>query len=70
MNSLLKSVRLLSLGTEVALKCLPQVTSFHSTAVLDRNWNTHNRGPKKWLQHNKTIFPPQEPHEEPRKAVS
>lgn len=66
MNSLLKSVRLLSLSKELALK----TSSFHSSAVLDKKWNQRSNGPSKWLQHNKTVFPPQEPHEEPRKAVS
>lgn len=73
MNSLLKTVRLLSISKEAAktgLKTIPQLSSFHSSAVLDKKWNQRNKGPTKWLQHNKTVFPPQEPHEEPRKAVS
>lgn len=42
----------------------------HSTSVVQSKWNKHNTGPKKFLQYNKQIFPPQSLDEEPRKAVS
>ena len=42
---------------------------FHTTNGLNK-YNTHNKGPKKFLKYNKTVFPPQQPDEEPRKAVS
>lgn len=71
MNSLIKSVRLLSISKEfIAPTGLKVASSFHSSAALDTKYNSRNHGPTKWLQHNKTVFPPQEPHEEPRKAVS
>lgn len=73
MNFLLKHVRLLSLSKDVVaigLKSVPVVCGFHSSAIMDKSWNRQNFGPRKWLQNNKTIYPPQEAHEEPRKGVS
>lgn len=71
MNSLIKSIRLLNISKDlIAPTGLKVANSFHSSAALDTKYNSRNHGPTKWLQHNKTIFPPQEPHEEPRKAVS
>ncbi|XP_017869763.1 PREDICTED: 39S ribosomal protein L22, mitochondrial [Drosophila arizonae] len=35
---------------------------------LCTKWNKHNYGPRKWLEYNKTVHPPQEADEEPRKA--
>lgn len=49
---------------------LTQLRSFSLNAQCLAKWNRHNTGPQKWLQYNKIIHPPQEPHEEPRKAVS
>lgn len=48
--------------------------SIHTAAgaaggTLCTKWNKHNYGPRKWLEYNKTVHPPQEPEEEPRKAV-
>lgn len=40
------------------------------TGALCAKWNKHNYGPRKWLEYNKTVHPPQETDEEPRKAVS
>lgn len=61
----------------LAIRCIPNgvrqilpVQALHTTNVLDKNWNTANTGPRKWLQYNKVVHPPQEPHEEPRNAVS
>lgn len=44
-------------------------SSFHTTSSTAK-WNTQNIGPKKFLTYNKTIFPPQQPDEEPRPAVN
>ncbi|KAH8304130.1 hypothetical protein KR059_001031 [Drosophila kikkawai] len=47
--------------------------SIHTGAAggfLCAKWNKHNYGPRKWLEYNKTVHPPQETDEEPRKAVS
>ncbi|CAD7090781.1 unnamed protein product [Hermetia illucens] len=59
----------------LAIRCIPNgvrqilpVQALHTTNVLDKNWNTANTGPRKWLQYNKVVHPPQEPHEEPRNA--
>ncbi|XP_034474569.1 39S ribosomal protein L22, mitochondrial [Drosophila innubila] len=42
----------------------------HTSAVggLCTKWNKHNYGPRRWLEYNKTVHPPQEVEEEPRKA--
>lgn len=40
------------------------------TGALCAKWNKHNYGPRRWLEYNKTVHPPQETDEEPRKAVS
>lgn len=44
--------------------------SFHTSETMNKQWNGHNYGPRKWLEYNKTIFPPQKENEEPRPAVS
>ncbi|KAH8397916.1 hypothetical protein KR222_006319 [Zaprionus bogoriensis] len=36
--------------------------------ALCAKWNKHNYGPRRWLEYNKTVHPPQETDEEPRKA--
>lgn len=52
-------------------QCSKQIGSlFHTTAALDKSWNTRNTGARKFLEHNKTVFPPQAVGEEPRPAVS
>ena len=43
---------------------------FHTSSVLEKSWNTYNSGPRKWLEYNKKIYPPQLSNEEPRKAVT
>ncbi|XP_068141380.1 large ribosomal subunit protein uL22m [Drosophila tropicalis] len=35
---------------------------------LCAKWNKNNHGPRKWLEYNKTVHPPQQNDEEPRKA--
>ncbi|XP_016984422.1 39S ribosomal protein L22, mitochondrial [Drosophila rhopaloa] len=48
-----------------------QVKSLHTAAsagFLCAKWNKYNYGPRKWLEYNKTVHPPQETDEEPRKA--
>lgn len=42
----------------------------HTSSCLDKKWNNNNTGPQKWLQYNKTIFPPQLQDEPSRPAVS
>nr|XP_014101441.1 39S ribosomal protein L22, mitochondrial [Bactrocera oleae] len=42
--------------------------SLHTTDALSSKWNKANHGPRKWLEYNKTVHPPQKPDEEPRKA--
>ncbi|CAO1347818.1 unnamed protein product [Diamesa tonsa] len=50
-------------------QCSKQIGSlFHTTAALDKSWNTRNTGARKFLEHNKTVFPPQAVGEEPRPA--
>lgn len=41
---------------------------FHTTPELFKD--NHIKGPKRFEKYNKVIYPPQEPHEEPRTAVS
>lgn len=58
---------------------LPKVDTVFSAAVIEVNkfhtcsqllvYQTH-RAPKGWLQYNKKIYPPQNPNENPRPAVS
>ncbi|XP_017143211.1 39S ribosomal protein L22, mitochondrial [Drosophila miranda] len=43
-------------------------TAAGSGGALCASWNKHNNGPRKWLVYNKTVHPPQQPDEEPRKA--
>ncbi|XP_016950447.1 39S ribosomal protein L22, mitochondrial [Drosophila biarmipes] len=48
-----------------------QAKSLHtgaSAGPLCAKWNKYNYGPRKWLEYNKTVHPPQEADEEPRKA--
>lgn len=43
----------------------------HTSAVLEKIANSHNRTSlKKWTENNKVIFEPQNPEEEKRPAVS
>lgn len=49
-----------------------QSKSLHTAAsagMLCAKWNKYNYGPRKWLEYNKTVHPPQETDEEPRNAV-
>lgn len=44
---------------------------FHTSNVVNKNYNPQNRSkPLKWKAHNKHIYEPQQPDEEPRPAVS
>ncbi|XP_026837548.1 39S ribosomal protein L22, mitochondrial isoform X2 [Drosophila erecta] len=48
-----------------------QSKSLHTAAsagMLCAKWNKYNYGPQKWLEYNKTVHPPQQTDEEPRKA--
>ena len=50
---------------------LPITSSIHTTGTTKSKWNKFNHGPKKWLEYNKEMFPPQlDALEEPRKAVT
>ena len=44
-------------------------SQIHTSPSLQAFYNPRD-GPKKWLRHNKTIYPPQAPEEERRPAVS
>jgi len=60
-------------GNPVVISTAPpalQVKSLHTGGMLCAKWNKYNYGPRKWLEYNKTVHPPQEADEEPRKAVS
>jgi len=76
MNSLTRNLANLSLRQIPLLqnncKVLPIALlqqNLHTTSLLEAKWNKHNYGPRKWLEDNKIIYPPQKPDEEPRKAV-
>ncbi|ALC49256.1 mRpL22 [Drosophila busckii] len=84
MNKLIRPMQLLALQrpllANTQLKALaPALTQsgdtgdkcgLHTSAngALCAKWNKHNYGPKKWLEYNKTVHPPQEKDEEPRNA--
>lgn len=70
MNSLIKQLSVLCVKRQLtnSSKLLIPACSFHTSDALNRKWNKLNNGPQKFLQNNKIIHPPQEPHEEPRKA--
>lgn len=53
------SCKLLTLGSH----------GLHTSDAVSAKWNKANHGPRKWLEYNKTVHPPQKPDEEPRKAV-
>ncbi|XP_046994720.1 39S ribosomal protein L22, mitochondrial [Schistocerca americana] len=46
---------------------LPGIACFHTSSVASA-WSGRPGGPRKWLSHNKKIYPPQLPDEEPRPA--
>lgn len=48
---------------------LPACNSLHTSDALNAKWNKANQGPRKWLEYNRTVHPPQKPEEETRKAV-
>lgn len=43
---------------------------FHTSPVLDKLWNSRNKGPRRFEKHNNKIYEPQLPEEAPRPAVS
>jgi hypothetical protein len=45
------------------------IATIHTSSSLDASLNKHG-GPKKWLEYNKKVYPPQAPEEERRPAVS
>jgi hypothetical protein len=45
------------------------IATIHISSSLDVSFGKHG-GPKKWLQYNEKIYPPQAPEEERRPAVS
>lgn len=53
-----------------SLQNVEATCGLHTTASLAAAWNRNSKGPRKWLQYNKIIYPPRQPDEEPRKAVS
>lgn len=69
-------LKLLKTGSQLLKNDLNLVNKFmgasliHTSSVCNKVANAHNAmNPKKWLSHNKVIFEPQDPSEEPRKAV-
>ncbi|XP_030382221.1 39S ribosomal protein L22, mitochondrial [Scaptodrosophila lebanonensis] len=70
-TTLLATCKILSPVTAPLLsngKDLHTAASAGGTGALCSKWNKHNHGPRKWLENNKTVHPPQEVDEEPRKA--
>lgn len=59
---------LLNIRISNSIKNVIPAQAIHTTNAVDTKWNKHNTGPQKWLEYNKQVFPPQQPHEEPRKA--
>ncbi|XP_050299722.1 39S ribosomal protein L22, mitochondrial [Anthonomus grandis grandis] len=47
---------------------LQKLASFHNSPVSHAWSNNDSEGPKKWLDLNKKIYPPQKPDEDPRPA--
>lgn len=78
MNNITKQLSRLSITSVKLLKknnsahlCSPlAIAGLHTTSSVTARYNKHNTGPQKWLQYNKVVHPPQQPDEEPRKAVS
>lgn len=68
MANLLGNIKFVLLN-DIRKSTLQLGSLFHTTAGLDKKWNTRNMGPKKFVEYNKTVFPPQSPDEEPRPAV-
>ncbi|XP_054730293.1 39S ribosomal protein L22, mitochondrial [Anastrepha obliqua] len=73
MNSLVRQMMRFSLTQQNLLQgscklLLAATNSLHTSDALNSNWNKANYGPRKWLQYNKVVHPPQKPDEEPRKA--
>ena len=66
----LTSMKLLKHNNLVNLSPHLAIAGIHTTSSVSARYNKHNTGPQKWLQYNKTVHPPQQPDEEPRKAVS
>ena len=69
MISVLNKLRSLSLSKEIATT-LFKANSFHTSANLNKKQNSQNTGPTKWMNYNKTVFPPTKEGEEDRKSVS
>lgn len=68
MANLLSNIRY-ALLKDIKIGSLQLGSLFHTTSTLDQVYNSKNLGPKKFQLHNKKIFPPQSPDEEPRPAV-
>lgn len=74
MSHLLRSLGLLAISNlnrlVPALTALPATSTnqFHTSSTLSKKWNGHSTGPKRWLEYNKIIYPPQEAEEKPRPA--
>lgn len=63
-RSAINRTNILSSGINLAPAC-----SFHISAICRTNLRKYEV-PTKFLEHNKTVFPPQQPGEERRPAVS
>ncbi|XP_055606729.1 39S ribosomal protein L22, mitochondrial [Uranotaenia lowii] len=76
MSLLLQGVRRLPAFSNLTSQLLPVAVfagshvscSLHTSSALGKNWNGRNSGPRRWLEYNKVIYPPQTPEEPPRPA--
>lgn len=67
---ILKSEAVLKLVLQNSrLSILLPVKKIH-TSISTQAWKPSDEEPKKFLEYNKKIYPPQSPDEEPRPAVS
>ncbi|KAM8719987.1 hypothetical protein ACLKA7_006103 [Drosophila subpalustris] len=64
-NSVAKNLAIAPAITHSGDRC-----GVHTSAAggLCAKWNKYNYGPRRWLEYNKTVHPPQAVDEEPRKA--
>ncbi|XP_055371236.1 39S ribosomal protein L22, mitochondrial [Condylostylus longicornis] len=68
MNSICRSIGSFILKNNSCFETLG-LKAMHISATNNANWNRQNVGPRKWLEYNKIVYPPQmDPNEEPRKA--
>lgn len=59
----------MALICKVVTRVLQKGPSIHTTSACGM-WANTDGGPRKWLEYNNKMYPPQGPEEEPRPAVS